>query len=205
MPPGSGEDIYKIPPALKPKSREDGSQRLYYLTAAVSLLSANQLNACLGVLRKGEFGEPLRLKAADPIEHGRFTDAIKHTTCMVLYLMALEQGRDDDMPVWLSDFLASCVRAMDRIIDGITVRDIMKLYAKTEGPQVYSVAPQLILRELGFAGMEEHASAPLREYLQSSKKERAEILRFALEGSRDAVTRKISELVPSDDLVIEGT
>ena len=195
------QDFVKIASALQPRSREDGSYRLAYLTATLSMLSADTLSDGLSLCRQGKFGEPIRAIAAEPIPYDEYAECIKHLTCIMLYLISYEQG--DDSPDWLADFLASCVGAMDQVVKGRAVKDIMGRYAMVSGDKVYTAVAKNIYEDLGFAGHAEIASQPLTEYLRNSAGFRSQILFFALTQEREFIEKRWKEIIAQNTLAIE--
>ncbi len=194
-------DFVKIASALQPRTREDGSYRLAYLTATLSMLSADAISDCLSQCRQGKFGEPIRAMAAEPIPYDKYADAIKHLTCIVLYLISYEQG--DDAPEWLADFLSSCVSAMDQVVQGTPVKSIMGRYAMVGGDKVYVSAAKFLFDDLGFASFADIASQPLQENLKNSAGFRSQILFFALSQEREFIEKRWREIIAQNTLVLE--
>lgn len=186
---------------LQPGSREEGSYRLAYLTAIVSMLSADALKDTLAQCRAGKFGEPLRAQASEPIAYDIFANAIKHLTCMIFYLMSFEQG--DESPEWLADFLASCVRAMDQVVEGVPVQDIMAEYALVTGSEVYVLTPAMLFKQLKFASLADTAAQPLTDFLISSAAFRSQMLHFALSEDKAQIEKRWREIIAQNDLVLE--
>lgn len=195
------QDFVKIAPALQPRSREDGSYRLAYLTATLSMLCADCLSDCLAQCRQGKFGEPIRAMAAEPIPYEQYAECIKHLTCIMLYLISYEQG--DDSPDWLADFLASCVGAMDQVVKGSPVKSIMGRYAMVSGDNVYVSVSKNLYEDLGFANYADIASQPLVDYLKSSAGFRSQILYFALTQDREFIEKRWKEIIAQNTLAIE--
>jgi len=191
----------KIAATLQPKTREDGSYRLAYLTATFSMLSADSLSDCLAQCRAGKYGEPIRALASEPIAYDRYADGIKHLTCIILYLVSFEQGSES--PEWLADFLASSVRAMDQIVEGTPVKSIMSRYSGVGGEEVYGTAAQNLMEDLGFGNHSDIASQPLAEYLHSSIAFRSQILYFALSQERDYIEKRWREIIAQNTLTLD--
>ncbi|MBX9571643.1 MAG: hypothetical protein K2X77_22310 [Candidatus Obscuribacterales bacterium] len=195
------ENFVVIPESAQPVSREEGSYRLAYLTAIISMLAADALRDTLGQCRAGKFGEKLRAKAAEPIPYDAFADAIKHLTCMTFYLMSYEQG--EESPDWLADFLASCVRAMDQIVEGTPVEHIMAQYSHVSGHEVYLVTPTTLMKQLNFADLSDIAGQPLSEFLITSAVFRSQILNFGLTQTREHIEKRWREMMAQNDMVLE--
>ncbi|MBX9687822.1 MAG: hypothetical protein K2X27_14040 [Candidatus Obscuribacterales bacterium] len=186
---------------LQPKSREDGSYRLAYLTATISMLSADCIADCLSQCRQGKYGEAIRALAAEPIAYDKYADAIKHLSCIILYLLSFEQG--EKCPDWLADFLASSVRAMDQVVEGTAVKTIMERYAMVSGDDVYDFASRSLLEDLNFASRADIASQPLAEYLRNSGGFRSQILYFALSQDRDYIEKRWREIIAQNTLSLD--
>lgn len=197
----SEKDFVKIPAALQPASREDGSYRLAYLTATLSMLSADCLSDSLAQCRQGKFGEPIRGMAAEPVPYDQYANCIKHLTCIILYLVSFEQG--DDSPEWLADFLASCVSAMDQVVKGTPVKTIMNRYAMVAGEAVYEAVAQNLHEDLGFKNFADISSKPLAEYLRTTVGFRSQILHFALTQDREFIEKRWREIIAQNTLAIE--
>lgn len=195
------DDFVKIAPTLQPKSREDGSYRLAYLTATFSMLAADCISDCLLQCRQGKYGEPIRTIAAEPIPYDLYANAIKHLTCIILYLVSFEQG--EDSPEWLADFLSSCVRAMDQVVQGTAVKNIMERYAMVTGADVYMTACHFLMDDIGFSNYADIASQPLAEYLKSSIGFRSQILYFALTQDREFIEKRWREIIAQNTLSID--
>lgn len=194
-------DFVPIAAALQPRTREDGSYRLAYLTATLSMLSSDCISDCLSQCRQGKFGEPIRAMAAEPVEYDRYANNIKHLTCIILYLISFEQG--EDSPEWLADFLSSCVRAMDQVVQGTPVKDIMGKYAMVSGEDVYTVCPHNIMTDLGFKNFADIASQPIAEYLKNSIGFRSQIAYFALTQEREYIEKRWREIIAQNTLALE--
>jgi hypothetical protein len=195
------DDFVRIAAALQPTTREDGSYRLAYLTATLSMLSADCISDCLSQCRQGKFGEPIRAMATEPIPYDKYADAIKHLTCIILYLISFEQGSES--PDWLADFLASCVRAMDQVVQGTPVKNIMGRYGMVSGEKVYKVAAKNLMSDVGFANFADIASEPLAEYLRTSAGFRSQILYFALSQERDYIEKRWREIIAQNTLTLD--
>jgi hypothetical protein len=195
------DDFVRIAAALQPKSREDGSYRLAYLTATLSMLSADCISDCLSQCRQGKYGEPIRAMATDAVPYDEYADCIKHLTCIILYLISYEQGAES--PEWLADFLASCVRAMDQVVQGTPVSEIMGRYGMVSGESVYVVAAKNLMADLGFANFADIASQPLTEYLQTSAGFRSQILYFALSKDREYIEKRWREIIAQNTLALD--
>lgn len=201
-PPGvSQKDFVQISAALQPKSREDGSYRLAYLTATLSMLSADYLSDCLAQCRQGKFGEPIRTLASEPVPYEQYADCIKHLTCIILYLISYEQG--DDSPEWLADFLASCVSAMDQVVQGTPVKTTMNRYGMVSGEAVYEIAAKNLYDDLGFKSFSDIACQPLAECLRNTVGFRSQILHFALTQDREFIEKRWKEIIAQNTLAIE--
>jgi hypothetical protein len=186
------DDFVRIAAALQPTSREEGSYRLAYLTATLSMLSADCMSDCLSQCRSGKYGEAIRDLASDAIPSGKYADSIKHLTCIILYFISFEQG--SECPDWLADFLASCVRTMDRVVSGTPVQKIMGRYGLVSGEKVYAVAARNVMEDLGFGGVAEAASQPLKEYFLASTGFRSQVLYFALSQEREYIEKRWREI-----------
>jgi hypothetical protein len=195
------ENFVLIPESAQPSTREEGSYRLAYMTAIISMMAADALKDTLGQCRAGKFGEKLRAKAAEPIPYDDFADAIKHLTCMMFYLMSFEQG--EESPGWLADFLASCVRAMDQIVEGTAVNDIMALYSHVSGADIYLVTPTTLMKQLNFADLADIAGQPISDFLVSSVGFRSQILHFGLVETREQIEKRWREMMAQNDMVLE--
>lgn len=195
------QDLVKIAAALQPKSREDGSYRLAYLTATLSMLSADCLSDSLSQCRAGKFGEPIRGMAAEPVPYDMYADCIKHLTCIILYLVSYEQG--EESPDWLADFLASCVSAMDQVVQGTPVKTIMSRYAMVSGDDVYAMAAKNLHQDLGFGSYAEISCQPLADYLRTSAGFRSQILFFALTQEREFIEKRWREIIAQNTLALE--
>lgn len=185
----------------QPASREDASYRLAYLTASISMLAADVLRDSLAQCRAGKFGEKLRAQAAEPIAYDVFADAIKHLTCMFFYLMSYEQG--EESPEWLSDFLASCVRAMDQVVEGTSVQRIMEQYANVAGADIYLLTPIMLMKQLHFGDLSDTAAQPLSEFLTTSKAFRSQLLSMGLSQSREQIEKRWREMMSQNDMALE--
>lgn len=195
------DDFVQIAAALQPKTREDGSYRLAYLTATLSMLSADCISDCLQQCRQGKFGEPIRSMAAEPIPYERYAEAIKHLSCIIFYLLSYEQGAES--PEWLADFLASCVRAMDQVVQGTPAREVMSRYALVSGENVYSTAPLLLMQDLGFTNQADIASQPISAYLKDSIGFRSQILYFALSQDREFIEKRWREIIAQNTRALD--
>lgn len=195
-------EFCQITEAMKPKTREDGSYRLAYLTAHLSMLSSDYISEALAECRKGNLGDSIRAQAIEPIAYEVYSDAIKHLTCILLYLLSFEQG--DKCPEWLADFLASCVRSMDQVVqDGPSVKAIMERYIKSTGDDIYSDCPQNIFYDFGFGPAGEEASQPLLQRLRDSVVERSIILHLALNKDRDYIEKAWREMIAQNTIALE--
>lgn len=197
----SKDDFVKIAAALQPRTREEGSYRLAYLTATLSMLAADSLSDSLRQHRQGKYGEPIRSQAAEPIPFEIYADAIKHLTCIIIYLISYEQGSDS--PEWLADFLSSCVRAMDEVVPGTAVQTTMSRYAMVAGDAVYQKSPMLIMQDLGFGKYADIAGQSLTEFLESSIGFRSQILFFALSKEREFIERRWREIIAQNTLALD--
>ena len=195
------EKFITIAANAQPVSREEGSYRLAYLTAIISMLAADSIKDTLAQCRAGKFGEPLRAQAAEPIPFDVFANAIKHLTCMLFYLMSFEQG--DKSPDWLADFLASCVRAMDQIVEGTPVQEIMGRYSHVSGNDIYLLAPTMIFEDLNFGSLADTAGQPLSSFMISSAAFRSQLLNFGLNEDRDSIELRWREMIAQNDLALE--
>lgn len=196
------DDFVKIAAAHQPRTREDGSYRLAYLTATISMLSADCISDCLSQCRQGKFGEPIRAMAAEPIPYDSYSDAIKHLTCIIFYLISFEQGSDS--PEWLADFLASCVKAMDQVVQqGRPAQEIMGRYALVSGERVYATVAKFLMNDLGFKNFSDIAGQPLCHYLENSVGFRSQILYFALSQDREFIERRWREIIAQNTLVTD--
>jgi hypothetical protein len=187
------DDFVTIAAALQPKTREEGSYRLAYLTATLSMLSADCISDCLVQFRLGRYGQVVAALANEPIPHDRYADAIKHLTCIILYLISFEQG--PECPEWLADFLGACVCTMDQVVQGTPVTTIMGRYGLVSGEKVYAVAARNLMEDLGFAAYAEAAGRHLDNYLRESAGFRSQVLYFALSQERDFIEKRWREIV----------
>ncbi len=195
------DDFVYIAAALQPRSREDGSYRLAYLTATLSMLSAECLSDSLTQCRLGKHGEKARSVATEPVPYDKYADAIKHLTCIILYLISFEQG--EESPEWLVDFLASCVHSMDQVVQGIPVQATMGRYAMVSGENVYAAAAKNLMQDLNFGESSELASRTLAEYLRSSAGYRSQVLYFALTQDREFIEKRWREIITQNTLSTE--
>ncbi|MBX9725220.1 MAG: hypothetical protein K2X81_27700 [Candidatus Obscuribacterales bacterium] len=195
------DDFVYIAAALQPRSREDGSYRLAYLTATLSMLSAECLSDSLHQCRQGKLGEKARSVATEPVPYDKYADAIKHLTCIILYLISFEQG--EQSPEWLVDFLASCVHSMDQVVQGIPVQTTMGRYAMLSGEDVYAAAAKNLMQDLNFGDSSELASRTLAEYLRSSAGYRSQVLHFALTQDREFIEKRWREIITQNTLSTE--
>ena len=195
------DNFVAIPEDAEPTSREDGSYRLAYMTAMISMLAADSLRDTLAQCRAGKYGEKLRAKAAEPIPYDVFANAIKHLTCMMFYLMSFEQG--EESPAWLADFLASCVRAMDQIVEGTPVQEIMAQYSHVSGADIYLVTPTTLMKQLNFGDLADIAGQPISDFLVKSVPFRSQILSFGLTQTRDHIEKRWREMLAQNDMVLE--
>lgn len=187
---------------MKPKNREDGSYRLAYLTAHLSMLSSDYISDSLSQCRKGVFGDVIRAQAIEPIAYDVYSDAIKHLTCILLYLISFEQG--ETCPEWLADFLASCVRSMDQVVqDGPPVKAIMERYVQCTGDDIYSDCPRNIMYDFGFGPMAEESSHALVQKLRNSIEERSSILQFALSKDREFIEKSWRDMIAQNTLALD--
>jgi hypothetical protein len=192
----------QITEAMKPKTREDGSYRLAFLTAHLSMVSSDYISDALMQCRNGSLGEAIRARAIEPIAYDVYSDAIKHLTCILLYLISFEQG--ETCPDWLADFLASSVRSMDQVVqDGPSVKAIMERYVQSTGEDIYNVCPRNIFYDFGYGPAAEEASHALAERLQNSIIERSHTLLMALTKDRDYIEKAWRDMIAQNTLALE--
>ena len=195
------DDFVTIAAALQPTSREEGSYRLAFLTATLSMLSARCISDCVAQCRRGTCGETARDIASEPIRHKKYAEAIKHLTCIILYLLSFDQG--SDCPEWLADFLASCVHSMDMVVPGTPVATIMGRYGLVSGDRVCVVAARNLMDDLGFAGLADVVCDSLAEYLRMSSGYRSQILYFALSQDREYIEKRWHEIIEQNTAEVE--
>lgn len=194
------ETFQKIGDELKPSNRAEGSMRLQFFCSAMALSSANAIQKCLDRARSGEFGEDARHLVAGPIDHESFSQAIKHLSCIAIFLTAYDQGTK--LPSWLDDFLASCARAMDHFIEGNAVADIMNVYSGIDGERAYRLCARNIFDIIGLGSLRPDAGSPLEVFLRDSVNYRSKVLKYALERPVRDLEEQMREFGTADELLL---
>jgi hypothetical protein len=166
------------------------------------MVSSDYISDALMQCRNGSLGEAIRARAIEPIAYDVYSDAIKHLTCILLYLISFEQG--ETCPDWLADFLASSVRSMDQVVqDGPSVKAIMERYVQSTGEDIYNVCPRNIFYDFGYGPAAEEASHALAERLQNSIIERSHTLLMALTKDRDYIEKAWRDMIAQNTLALE--
>src|SRR5271156_2607877 len=111
---------------LEPKDREDGSRRLAFFTGAVASVNGRALQSLLARSRSGEFGEAAKAATSNVFSDRAYSSTVKNLSAVFIYLVMVDQG--PAAPEWLHNFLSTSARALDRMVDGPSVKEILQLY-----------------------------------------------------------------------------
>jgi len=183
---------FTITSGLEPKDRQEGSHRVAFFSSAAASVCSKALQAQLERCRRGEFGDAVQAATATPFNSKSYGSAIKSLASIFIYLTMVDQGAQ--APGWLQDFLGTSARALDRIVDGPSVRDILQLHEFVSGYDVCSDAALDVCRALNIAQVAREFTGPLRHFLETSQELRCQMLQFALTQPSEALDRKLEEL-----------
>ena len=183
---------YSVPPALEPKDRADGSQRLAFFASAIAVCCGKALQSLLSRSRNGEFGETCQKATSKVFSDQQCTSAVKNLAAIFIYLVMVDVG--PTAPQWLLSFLATSAQALDRLVGGPTVKEILQVHEFVTGYDVCPEAGLDICRTMGISQMTTEFAVPVKQFLEGSQKMRYDILLFALSQPYEALDQKLEEL-----------
>lgn len=172
----TGFDINKIAPI----SDDDAGKRIMFLAEAVNHDSRRFLGSFSVEAQTGSYGEDFTELARVGISNKAFKSALKHLTCVNVYLLALNTGEFGRLPSWFQSFIGACTDMIDILNFGPKVEQILQPYTSTSEEAAIEKAVTAVAHTLGLGTLQNIASVPLREFLLSYKTQRSERLRTAL-------------------------
>jgi hypothetical protein len=203
---GSAEDVFsehidvpEIPKldlsTVELSDQDERQWRAIYLTLLLRSACANMLKTQLKSSRAGEFGPEVARLARQPVPAKTFDAAIKELCCGSVYLLALEQGlMESESESWFGDFIQICMSAVDGMLPGLPVLEIMRSYETAEANKLSQKVASALGRRIGFGEMGDEAWKSLRKLFLCSGITRYQLLTQAVQSPLAAVHADIAAL-----------